>query len=168
MFQKKTKLYRYRTVYISGHFHDDIIFRVLFSRYLLHCKISNTQTLYPTLFAVRKVFLKIVKKWMLQIKKLDIFPQFRKFIDMWKKTPRIYGIYPVTNREIRFLVIFYEYLPDVYMHPTMKLFNTVHQLIFVCENFCEVRESLVFVNACISHRDLVFKCLSLVFSLWIG
>lgn len=87
MFQKKTKLYRYRTVYISGHFHDDIIFRVLFSRYLLHCKISNTQTLYPTLFAVRKVFLKIVKKWMLQIKKLDIFPQFRKFIDMWKKHP---------------------------------------------------------------------------------
>lgn len=87
MFQKKTKLYRYRTVYISGHFHDDIIFRVLFSRSLLHCKISNTQTLYPTLFAVRKVFLKIVKKWMLQIKKLDIFPQFRKFIDMWKKHP---------------------------------------------------------------------------------
>lgn len=44
------------------------------------------------------------RKWMLQIKRLDIFPPFRTFSDMWKKT-RIYGIYPVTNREIRFLVI---------------------------------------------------------------
>lgn len=101
-------------------------------------------------------------------KKVRHFPPISQIYWHVKKTPRIYGIYPVTNREIRFLVIFYEYLPDVYMHPTMKLFNTVHQLIFVCENFCEVRESLVFVNACISHRDLVFKCLSLVFSLWIG
>lgn len=135
MFQKKTKLYRYRTVYISGHFHDDIIFRVLFSRYLLHCKISNTQTLYPTLFAVRKVFLKIVKKMNAANKKVRHFPPISQIYWHVKKTPRIYGIYPVTNREIRFFVIFYEYLPDVYMHPTMKLFNTVHQLIFVCENF---------------------------------
>lgn len=99
-------------------------------------------------------------------KKVRHFPPISQIYWHVKKTPRIYGIYPVTNREIRFLVIFYEYLPDVYMHPTMKLFNTVHQLIFVWENFCEVRESLVFVNACISHRDSVFKCVSLVFLLW--
>lgn len=114
MFQKKTKLYRYRTVYISGHFHDDIIFRVLFSRYLLHCKISNTQTLYPTLFAVRKVFLKIVKKWMLQIKKLDIFPQFRKFIDMWKKHPGFTVYIPLQTERYDF----WWYFMNIYLMST--------------------------------------------------
>lgn len=87
MFQKKTKLYRYRTVYISGHFHDDIIFRVLF--FTISFTLQNIQyaDVIPDIVCCKKSFLKIVKKWMLQIKKLDIFPQFRKFIDMWKKHP---------------------------------------------------------------------------------
>lgn len=167
MFQKKTKLYRYRTVYISGHFHDDIIFaRFIFT---ISFTLQNIQyaDVIPDIVCCKKFF-KNRKKMNAAKKKVRHFPPISQIYWHVKKTPRIYGIYPVTNREIRFLVIFYEYLPDVYMHPTMKLFNTVHQLIFVCENFCEVRESLVFVNACISHRDLVFKCLSLVFSLWIG
>lgn len=102
-----------------------------------------------------------------KFKRLDIFPQFRKFSDMWKKTSQIYGIYPVTYREIRFLVIFYEYLSYVYMHSTMKLFNTTSTYIRVREIFARfARAGLVFVNACISHRDSVFKCVSLVFLLW--
>lgn len=100
-------------------------------------------------------------------KKVRHFPPISQIYWHVKKTPRIYGIYPVTNREIRFLVIFHEYLSYVYMHPTMKLFNTTSTYIRVREIFARfARAGLVFVNACISHRDSVFKCVSLVFLLW--
>lgn len=57
---------------ISGNLRDDLILTFLWS--LLHHKISNTQNIYPVLFAIGK-FLSD-KKWLKQIKKLHLFPYF--------------------------------------------------------------------------------------------
>lgn len=105
---------------------------------------------------------------MLQIKKLDIFPQFRKFIDMWKKHPGFTVYIPLQIERYDF----WWYFMNIYLMSTCIQqwnYSILCINLYSCARiFCEVRESLVFVNACISHRDLVFKCLSLVFSLWIG
>lgn len=98
-----------------------------------------------------------------KFKRLDIFPQFRKFSDMWKK-PLRFTVY------IPLLIEKYDswwYFMNIYpMSTCIQQWNysILHQLIFVCEKFLRgLREQ---ANACISHRDSVFKCVSSVFLLW--